>query len=104
MVYFRCNSGHYFRASAESGDCCPLDGWSLLGLEAVRAAEASLVADGKAVTIEALRAGGAPGGALQRTLLVEFGSDDSVFEALSPEGFVLDGRFVTLVEAPPSLK
>ena len=83
-AYIRCNSGHYF-----SGEYCPLDGWT--SAESRELADALTRVSGPGeLSLRKLRQMGVSKTALRRAILVEFGSTDAVFEALAPEGYVLD--------------
>jgi hypothetical protein len=62
------------------------------------AAAARLDKEGKNLSIAELRMLGVRSSTLSRTIIVSFGSEASVFEALSP------GTFVVMGETKPSLK
>ena len=98
-VYCRCNSGHYFL-----GDSCPLDGWSSPASEELHAAVSRFQCSGKKVSLEALKRAGLSEAALQRAVVIEFGDDSNVFEAVSPEGYVVGGEWKTLAEVGQSFK
>jgi hypothetical protein len=40
----------------------------------------------QALSIRALADEGAPGNAIKRTIIIEFGSDEAIFDTLLPEG------------------
>ncbi len=88
-LFVRCNGGHYYR----SATACPWDGWSLDGIANARAVFEQLVA-GDVARIEVLKQHGVPEDVLRRLLIVEFGSEQSAFDALAPERYVRDGREV----------
>jgi hypothetical protein len=92
-VYCRCNSGHYF-----SGASCPYDGWSSRASKELLAAAARLDQEGKRLSIAELRMLGVSSATLSRTIIVSFGSEASVFEALAP------GTYVVVGETKPPLK
>lgn len=98
-VFVRCNSGHYFH-----GSVCPFDGWTMDGFEKVVIAELRLVDKGQRPSIAGLREEGIAEEVLDRTLIIEFGSEASIFEALDPAGFIFDGEWVPLRSAGPDLK
>lgn len=54
--------------------------------------------------ISRLRDEGVPEDVLSRVLLIEFGSDESAFEALDPAGYVVHGQAVPIGSAGPSLR
>jgi hypothetical protein len=87
-AYCRCNSGHYFE-----GSHCPFDGWS--SPESTQLAEAigRLRADGHPLSIHLLSEAGVSEPALARTIVVEFGCDASSFDAIAPEGLIVDGTW-----------
>ena len=87
-AHCRCNSGHYFE-----GTHCPFDGWSSpASIELVEAAAWVRDADGT-LSIQALCEAGASDATLARTVVIDFGCDDSAFEALAPEGLIADGAW-----------
>jgi len=92
-AYSRCNGGHYFR-----GVCCPLDGWSSAASEELDTACRRLAAAGRAVSLASLREAGVSQGSLRRIIVVEFGCEESVFDAVSPEGYVVNGSWQPLEE------
>jgi hypothetical protein len=87
-AYCRCNSGHYFE-----GTHCPFDGWSSPASAELAGAVARLRDAGRAVSIQALCRAGVSGPTLARTVVMEFGCDESAFEALAPEGLIVDGAW-----------
>jgi hypothetical protein len=90
-VYCRCNSGHYF-----VGEYCPIDGWSSpVARELVKATK-RVTASGKALSLHALRQAGLSEAATQRTIVIEFGIDACVFDAIAPEGLVIHGTWKPL--------
>jgi hypothetical protein len=97
-AYSRCNSGHYF-----SGPRCPLDGWSSDASRELAAACERLASGGRPVSMAALRQEGVSECSLQRIIVIEFGSESSVFDAISPEGYVLDGRWQPIEEVSEEL-
>ena len=88
-AYIRCNSGHYF-----IGVNCPLDGWSSAeSVELTKAVEAVLAA-GKELSIKSLSEAGLSDLAVKRTIVVEFGVNESAFDAVSPEGYFVNGEWI----------
>ncbi|SRR5579885_3800000 len=92
-AYSRCNGGHYFR-----GACCPLDGWSSAQSRELDAVCQRLSAAGRSVSVASLREAGISESSLARIIVIEFGSAASAFDALSPEGYVVQGRWQPLEE------
>jgi hypothetical protein len=84
-AYFRCNGGDYFDSSS-----CPFDGWSSPELQEFLAACRTLTASGRPPSIEAFRSLGMSSAALQRVIVVEFGSQSAAFEALSPNIYIFE--------------
>ena len=90
-AYCRCNSGHYF-----VGEYCPIDGWSSPVAKALVKATKRVTAAGQALSLHALRQAGLSAAAAQRTIVVEFGTDACVFDAIAPEGLVIHGTWKPL--------
>ena len=86
-AYCRCNSGHYFM-----GESCPYDGWSSPASRELADAVARLAKAGKELSIEELRSLGVSSETLWRTIIVSFGVGASIFEALSPDTYVVNGE------------
>jgi hypothetical protein len=93
-MYWRCNGGHYF-----SSLNCPFDGWTSEELQQLNHAAERLKSAGASPSIVGLRSEGASESALRRAIVVEFGSDDSVFDAISPECYVIHNQSVQLHQA-----
>src|SRR5262245_49238637 len=85
-AYCRCNSGHYF-----IGEYCPFDGWPSQASRELTAAVERLTQREQLPSLEALRKAGVSASTLARTIVVEFGSEDSAFDAVSPSECVVDG-------------
>jgi hypothetical protein len=95
-VYFRCNSGHYFE-----GGVCPWDGWSLPGAERLASEANRLLTAGVEVSIQSLADTGISHDVLDRTVVIDFGSSDSVFDALVPCIYLIGQKEVVMKEAHP---
>jgi hypothetical protein len=93
-IYWRCNGGHYF-----SSQHCPFDGWSSDELLQLSDAIERLKAKGASPSIAALPSEGASESALERAIVVEFGSERSVFDAISPDYYVINDKSVRLHES-----
>jgi hypothetical protein len=91
QAYCRCNGGHYF-----VGATCPLDGWWTPASQELADVVQRLLAEGKEPEIALLREHGLSGAALERTVVIDFGSDRCVFEAIAPEGYIIGGKWVLL--------
>jgi hypothetical protein len=97
-VYLRCNGGHYFRAETH----CPLDGWTSDGVEVLLSALSHLSHTQQDPTIDLLRQHGVQQRVLDRTIIVEFGSEKAVFDAIEPAGYLLGDKWKPLSEAGPN--
>jgi hypothetical protein len=92
-TYWRCNSGHYF-----STPFCPQDGWSRPYVQRLFEVAKEMEKSGENISIERLRQKGFDKEALDRVIVVEFGSDMAVFDGIIPDGYVIHGEFVPLVK------
>lgn len=90
-AYSRCNSGHYFQ-----GECCPFDGWSSAASRELTAAVKRLARAERTLSIEELRNCGVSERTIARTIVIEFGSGDSAFEAINPASLVIADEVVPL--------
>jgi len=88
-AYCRCNSGHYF-----VGEFCPLDGWSSSESTELKKVVEQVVGTGEEPSLVRLRAAGLSDSALRRTIVIEFGIDECAFDAISPEGYFVDGHWI----------
>jgi len=52
-------------------------------------------------SLAGLQAEGISEGALRRTIIVEFGSEKAVFDAISPDRYIVAGKEVKLIKAGP---
>jgi hypothetical protein len=86
-VFCRCNSGHYFM-----GESCPYDGWSSPASRELAEAVARLAKAGKEPSLDELRSLGVSSETLWRTIIISFGVGASLFEALSPDTYVVNGE------------
>jgi hypothetical protein len=86
-AYCRCNGGHYF-----IGEYCPYDGWSSAASKELMEATEQLEKLGKETSIEELRSIGVSNETLWRTIVISFGTNASIFEALSPASYVVKGE------------
>lgn len=98
-AYCRCNSGHYF-----VGEYCPIDGWSSIASRELDAASKQLVSFGLEPSLAELRKLQVSDDTLKRTIVIEFGTDTSAFEAISPEGYVINGKWKRLLDIDRSFK
>jgi len=93
VLLIRCNSGHYF----SGGKNCPLDNWSLDRYENLEKVLAQIEKDGVDISIEELKRRGISNDTLARLIVVDFGSVNSVFYGLAPEGYIgKQGNFIPL--------
>ena len=94
IAYSRCNSGHYF-----IGEYCPLDGYSSPASAELTDIVEKLHDSGVKLSIEEIAKAGASQSTLERTIVVDFGSEDSVFDAIVPEAYSIRGKFVRVDES-----
>lgn len=88
-AYCRCNSGHYF-----VGESCPLDGWSSAASTELTNAVERIINSEQKISVAALREVGVSEATLKRTVVVEFGSDTAVFDAISPDGYFVNEKLI----------
>lgn len=86
-AYCRCNSGHYF-----GGESCPYDGWSSPASRELADAVARLSKMGVDLSLEELKKLGVGKETLWRTIIVSFGVGASIFEAIAPDTYVVNGE------------
>lgn len=72
------------------------DGWSRPYLERLSETVKEIESRGESVSVERLREAGIEKEALDRVIVVEFGSSAAVFDGIVPNGYVIDGKFVSL--------
>ena len=89
-LFIRCTGGDYYRGHTH----CPFDGWSMPGLDVVLAQFASLEASLQ--TVDELAKLGTPPEILARVVIIEFGAEQSAFEAIAPHHFVHRGRVTSV--------
>lgn len=94
-AYVRCNGGDLFDARLTA---CPLDGWSSPETTDVTQTLRRLGESDQEISLERLRQAGLCEAALARVIVVEFGTEESAFDALAPKGYVVDGQWT-----PPRL-
>jgi hypothetical protein len=78
------------------GEYCPIDGWSSSVAKELVQATTRVIASGHALSLHALRQAGLSEAAAQRTIVIEFGTDACVFDAIVPEGLVIHGTWKPL--------
>ena len=88
-AYTRCNSGHYFM-----GEFCPFDGWSSSASRELTEALKRFPGGGRQITLEALQKVGVSDATIARTIVISFGSDCCLFEAISPEYYIVNGESI----------
>ena len=90
-AYCRCNGGDYFQ-----GESCPIDGWhSPQSLELAKLVR-GLRDSGREPRMEELCRAGISEATRARTVVIEFGADESAFDAMTPLGYVIDGAWQEL--------
>jgi hypothetical protein len=74
------------------GESCPYDGWSSPASRELTDAVVRLAKAGKELSLEELRSLGISSETLWRTIIVSFGVGASIFEAFSPDTYVVNGE------------
>ena len=93
-AYIRCNSGHYFSGSSN----CPLDNWSSRESEELTNAIETVNRIGHELSVEAIQKQGVSDTAIERLIVIEFGSEDSSFMGIVPEGYIMEGgKYVSIL-------
>ena len=95
----RCNCGHYF-----IGEFCPFLGWSSSASRELTKACDRLTEKHEGVSLESLRKAGVNHKTIERTILVTFGADESVFDAFSAQETVIAGQPRTTRQLSRSFK
>lgn len=98
-AYYRCNGGDYFRGT----DNCPVDGSHAPGALLLAAAEQRLIEGDRELSIELLRQIGLSDAVLARTIVIEFADDESMFEAMAPESYIIHGELRLRFDWPSGL-
>ncbi len=99
FAYIRCNGGDYF-----IGEYCPLDNWSSPESKELTEVVNKLKQENRDISIDELRRAGLSDAALRRTIVIQFGSEASAFEAITPQGYVIQGEWKPLAKAGPDFK
>lgn len=73
-----------------------MDGWSRPYVDRLSETVRKIENRGESVSVERLREAGVEKEALDRVIIVEFGSRAAVFDGVVPQGYVIDGKFVPL--------
>lgn len=94
-VYIRCNEGHYF-----NGEYCPFDAWSSDESKQLTQLSKKIVSEGGIPSFEELKKCGASDLTLSRTIVIDFGDSNFVFDAILPKGYFTSERFLKLSELP----
>jgi hypothetical protein len=89
-LYFRCNGGHYFQSSVG----CPFDGWSMEDLSSLVQKFEEWNHQEVMVTMKMLKEYCTNSELVSRILLIEFGEEAAVFQALSPEYYFYQDKVV----------
>ena len=98
QTYIRCNEGHYF-----VGEYCPFDGWSSEESKQLTEISKKITSEGKKLTLKELKENAASDETLRRTIIIDFGTGNFVFDAFSPDGFIIGGKYLRLPELPSEL-
>jgi hypothetical protein len=88
-AYTRCNSGHYFM-----GEFCPFDGWSSSASRELTKTLKRFAGAGRPISLEALQKAGVSDATIAGTIVISFGSAGCVFDAISPEYYIVNGESI----------
>ncbi len=97
-AFIRCNEGHYFE-----GQHCFFDGWSSKESEQFWRISEEIRSENQPISLELFRQKGADHQTIKRMIVIDFGDGNFVFEAISPDGFVVDGRYIRLNALPAEM-
>ncbi len=98
-LFIRCNGGHYFLAGAG----CPFDGWTMEGVATVAAHFSVLLQRGGEISLESMKEALPSEELLKRMLIIDFGDDSAIFEALAPETYLYRGKILRADEVDLNL-
>ena len=62
-----------------------------------------ITSEGKKLTLKELKENAASDETLRRTIIIDFGTGNFVFDAFSPDGFIIGGKYLRLPELPSEL-
>jgi hypothetical protein len=99
-LFIRCNGGHYFQ-----GANCPFDGWGTLdGTSPIVEALHQIEMEGADVSIaELLKRATLSPTLISRIVIIDFGDDAAVFDALAPDRYVYRGQQLMWHQVPLAL-
>jgi len=98
-LYWRCNGGHYISSTRN----CPWDGWTSPEVDELCSAAEVFAKQGRVPSIAELKDVKVSDRALRRAIVMEFGDDRAVFDAVAPQEYVLHGRAVKIGHLPLEL-
>jgi len=99
MIFFRCNSGHFF-----SGELCPWDGWSHPDSKIVLELVDRLNAEEKELSIAKLKSAGVKDELIRRLVIVEFGDPEAILDGIYPKQVFVNGKVIDPLELPEQYK
>lgn len=74
------------------------------GFEQARLVSIRIDQEGKELSLQLLYEAGLPDSVIERIVIIEFGAENAVFEALEPNGYLINGSWVPLRKAGSELK
>lgn len=95
QAYIRCNEGHYF-----IGEYCPFDGWSSEESKELMEISNKILSEGHKISLKELKENNASDKTLSRTIIIEFGEGNFVFDAVLPDGYRIDKKYFHLSKLP----
>jgi len=99
-LYWRCNGGDYISSSIRN---CPWDGWTSPEVSELCSAADVFAKQGRVPSIAELKGAKVSEQALRRTVVMEFGDDRAVFDAVMPQEYVHHGKTVKPPNVPLEL-
>jgi|SRR5215471_32795 len=99
-LFIRCNGGHYFLA----GTGCPFDGWTMDGVARAAAHFSVLLQRVGETSLETMKEEALLSDELlKRMLIIDFGDESAIFEALAPDVYLYRGKTVRADEVDLNL-
>ena len=98
LAYIRCNEGHYFL-----GEYCPFDGWSSVESKQLAELTEAITSGNNELSIEQLKKHGVSDATLSRTIIINFGEGNFVFDGILPDGYIIEEKYLRLRDLPAKL-
>ena len=75
-----------------------MDGWSAPGSEQLFEVLSELNAQAEDISMQKLKERGIPAETLRRVIVIEFAPGVPAFDGIVPEGYIIEGKFVPLMQ------